>query len=135
MILVDTSVWIGLLNGPLRRGVSADDLAGFLICGPTAQEVLQGLRPVPASRAFRQAFLALTRVGDPLSLPTFLAAVDIYREGRMKGITIRSATDCLIAAIAIENDVPVWHHDRDFDAIAKYTRLRVVDRSESHAAN
>ena len=128
MILVDTSVWIGLLNGPFRRGVSDDDLAGFLICPPIAQEVLQGLRPLPASRAFREAFLALTRVGDPLPFSTFLAAADIYREGRMKGITIRSGTDCLIAAIAIENDVPVWHHDRDFAAIAKYTRLRVVTR-------
>ena len=46
----------------------------------------------------------------------------------MKGITIRSGIDCLIAAIAIENDVPVWHRDRDFVEIAKYTRLRVVDR-------
>ena len=128
MVLVDTSVWIGLLNGPFRGGVSEDDLAGFLICGPIVQEVLQGLRPLPASRAFRQAFLSLTRVGDPLSLPTFLTAADIYREGRMKGITIRSGTDCLIAAIAIENDVPVWHHDRDFVEIAKYTRLRVLDR-------
>ena len=103
-------------------------MAGFLTCGPIAQEVFQGLSAVPASRAFRQAFLSLPRVSDPLPISTFLAAADIYMDGRRKGLTIRSATDCLIAAIAIENDVPIWHRDRDFTAIAKYTRLRVVTR-------
>jgi predicted nucleic acid-binding protein len=34
--------------------------------------------------------------------------------------------DCLIAAIAIENGVPIWHRDRDFGAIARYTGLRVA---------
>lgn len=128
MILVDTSVWVDLLNRPFRGGVSPDDVAGFLTCGPIVQEVLQGLRPVPASLAFRQAFLSLTRVGEPLAISTFLAAADIYAEGRRRGLTIRSGTDCLIAAIAIENQVPVWHHDRDFTAIARYTRLRAVTR-------
>ena len=128
MILVDTSVWIGLLNGPFRRGISEDDLAGFVTCGPIAQEVFQGLRPVAASLLFREAFLSLTRIGEPLAISTFLAAADIYAEGRRRGLTIRSGTDCLIAAIAIENQVPVWHHDRDFTAIARYTRLRVVTR-------
>ena len=127
MILVDTSVWIGLLNGPFRRGgISDDDLAGFVTCGPIAQEVLQGLRPVPASLAFRKAFLSLTKIGEPLAISTFLSAADIYADGRSRGLTIRSGMDCLIAAIAIENNVPVWHQDRDFTAIAKYTRLRVV---------
>ena len=128
MTLVDTSVWIGLLRGPFRGDISPDDVAGFVTCGPIVQEVFQGLSAVPASRAFRQAFLSLTRVSDPVGISTFLAAADIYSEGRRKGLTIRSATDCLIAAIAIESDVPVWHRDRDFTAIAKYTRLRIVTR-------
>ncbi len=40
--------------------------------------------------------------------------------------TIRSSTDCLIAAIAIRNGVPVWHRDRDYDVIAKFTALRAT---------
>ena len=36
-----------------------------------------------------------------------------------------SSTDCLIAAIAIDNGVPVWHKDRDFEAVARYTSLRI----------
>ncbi len=34
--------------------------------------------------------------------------------------------DCLIAAVAIRNDVPVLHHDTDFDVLARYTPLRVA---------
>jgi predicted nucleic acid-binding protein len=34
--------------------------------------------------------------------------------------------DCLIAAIAIEHRIPVWHRDRDFDAIARYTGLEAM---------
>ena len=32
----------------------------------------------------------------------------------------------LIAAIAIEYGVAVWHRGRDFDAIAEFTELQVV---------
>jgi hypothetical protein len=67
-------------------------------------------------------------LSDPLPKSLFLAASDIYRVGRDKGRTIRSSTDCLIAAIAIENRVPVWHRDRDFDAIATFTSLQISPR-------
>jgi len=40
---------------------------------------------------------------------------------RRRGVTVRSSIDWLNAAIAIENRVPVWHRDRDFEAIARYT--------------
>jgi predicted nucleic acid-binding protein len=59
-------------------------------------------------------------------LELYVAATDIYRRGRRRGLTIRFATDCLIAAIAIRNAVPVWHRDRDFDAIASFTVLETV---------
>jgi predicted nucleic acid-binding protein len=57
-------------------------------------------------------------------LETFLAAAAIYRDGRRRGYTIRSTVDCLIAAVAVENGASVWHRDRDFDAIARFTNLR-----------
>jgi predicted nucleic acid-binding protein len=56
----------------------------------------------------------------------YVAAADIYRQGRRRGLTIRSATDCLIAAIAIRNGVPIWHRDRDFEAIASFTALETI---------
>jgi predicted nucleic acid-binding protein len=52
-----------------------------------------------------------------------------FRLGRRKGCSIRSSTDCLIAAIAIDNQLPVWHRDRDFSAIAAFTSLEVLDWS------
>ena len=124
MILVDTSVWIELLNG--RRGprITEEELLNFATCGPVAQEVLEGLRDHPWAEAFRIAFLALPVLSDPLPLETFLAAAEIYRQGRRKGYTIRSSTDCLIAAIAIDHKIPVWHKDRDFEAIARLTSLQ-----------
>jgi predicted nucleic acid-binding protein len=61
-------------------------------------------------------------------LDLYLKAAAIYREGRSRGYTIRSAIDCLIAAIAIEHSVPVWHRDRDFSTIARYTSLRAMSR-------
>jgi hypothetical protein len=127
MILVDTSVWISLINGRRVAKVSTDDLLRFVTCGPIVQEVLQGLRDGPLARVFRESFLAIHRLDDPLSSATFLQAAEIYQEGRKKGYTIRSSIDCLISAIAIENQVPVWHKDRDFRMIAKYTRLEALE--------
>lgn len=100
MILVDTSIWIELLAGKPRRSIREEDLLRFVTCGPT--------------------------VSDPVPLTLFVSASEIYRQGRRRGITIRSSVDCLIAAIAIDNRVPVWHRDRDFDAIARYTGLEVA---------
>jgi len=128
VILVDTSVWIELLNGRLKTRVVEEDLLRFVTCGPIAQEVLQGLRQRTGADEFRVAFLAIPRLGDPLRWNTFMEAAEIYRQGRKSGYTIRSSIDCLIAAIAIENDVPVWHKDRDFSFIARYSRLQAYDR-------
>ena len=124
MMLVDTSVWIELLNGRLGPKVTEADLLDFVTCGPVLQEVLQGLRDDPASEALRESLLALPVLSNPVPIALFLSAAEIYRLGRAKGYTIRSSTDCLIAAIAIENGVPVWHKDRDFEAVARYTSLR-----------
>src|SRR5262252_8145205 len=123
MILADTSIWIDVFTGALI--LSKDDFEELAICGPVVQEVLQGMRPSPASRVFRERMLALHVLSDPVSLDLFLSAAEIYRQGRRRGITIRSTIDCLIAAIAIENSIPVWHRDRDFDPIAQYTPLEV----------
>lgn len=127
MTLVDTSVWIELLTGR-AYSLTPDELSQLVTCGPIVQEVLQGLRPGRDSAAFQESFLALPCLSDPVPLDLFLDAAEIYREGRRKGHTIRSTADCLIAAIAIENAIPIWHRDRDFDAIAKYTPLRISPR-------
>lgn len=126
MILVDTSVWIDLLKGRTRWRILENDLLGFVTCGPVMQEVLQGVRSHPASEAFRRSFLAIPVLSDPLPRDLFLSAAEIFRFGRSKGYTIRSSIDCLIAAVAIENRVELWHKDRDYGTIARFTNLRVA---------
>ena len=128
MTLVDTSVWISLLNSPSGRKLAPDDMLQFVTSGPVIQEVLQGIHADHKRIWFKQLFLAIPRVADPIPLRCFLQAAEIYALGRRQGYTIRSSTDCLIAAIAIENNVPVWHKDRDFTAIARFTSLRAVER-------
>ena len=123
MILVDTSIWIDLLNGRRGRALGPDELVEFATCVPILQELWQGLKEDPRTADLRDALLALPCLGNPLPRDTYLHAADIYRQGRRIGYAIRSSVDCLIAAIAIENRVPVWHRDRDFDAIARYTDL------------
>jgi predicted nucleic acid-binding protein len=124
VILVDTSVWIELLNRRHGPRIAEEELLNFATCGPVVQEVFGGLRDHPWAIAFRETFLALPVLSDPLPLDTFLAAAEIYRQGRRKGYTIRSSTDCLIAAIAIDHKIPVWHKDRDFETIARFTGLQ-----------
>jgi predicted nucleic acid-binding protein len=125
MILVDTSIWIELLAG--RQQVNPDDLLRLVTCPPVLQEVRQGLRRTGQADAFFDNFQSIPCLSSPLPASLFLAAAEIYREGRRRGVTIRSSFDCLIAAIAIEHKVPVWHRDRDYESIAQYTPLRVVD--------
>jgi len=134
MILVDTSIWIELLNKRVGVMPSPDDVLRFVTCSPVVQEVLQGLRESRDAASFREAFLAVPVLSDPLPLRTFLEAAEIYRQGRRRGCTIRSSTDCLIAAIAIENNVPVWHKDRDFALIRDFTPLRTIDLLPRSAA-
>jgi len=125
VILVDTSVWIELLSSKTRVSIREEALLRFATCGPIVQEVLQGLRPDREADAFRTAFLAIPVLSDPIPLQLFVAAADIYRQGRKRGFTIRSSVDCLIAAVAIHHRVPVWQRDRDFAAIARYTPLEL----------
>jgi predicted nucleic acid-binding protein len=125
MILVDTSVWIELLTPTRKHAIEEHELLNFATCGPILQEILQGLRPGAASDALRAALLALPVLSNPLPTSLFLTAAEIYRTGRRRGLTIRSSIDCLIAAIAIGNSVPVWHRGRDFTAIARFTALEI----------
>ena len=126
MILVDTSVWIELLAG--RVSLPAEPgLEQFATCGPIVQEVLQGLRPSRESELFADGFLSIPKLSDPIPSGLFVQAAEIYREGRRRGYTIRSSVDCLIAVIAIVNKVPVWHRDRDFTFIARYSPLRAFE--------
>ena len=128
MILADTSIWIDFLAAPGRVPNTRPDLDDLVTCGPVIQEVMQGFADSNLAPIFQKRLLAFPCLSNPIPVELFLNAAALYREGLRKGYTIRSGVDCLIAAIAIENDVPVWHRDRDFTTIAKYSRLKVYPR-------
>ena len=126
VLLVDTSVWIEFFRD--RSVVDLEAIAAdeeILTCLPIVQEVLQGFRDENAFRRARGALLALPMLDAPPSADVFLAAVDLYRRTRRAGFTVRSSVDCLIAACALRHDVEVFHVDRDFDALARVSPLRV----------
>jgi predicted nucleic acid-binding protein len=126
MILIDTSAWIEFLRdtgSPVCQRV--DDLlaAEAATCDPIVMEVLAGARDDTHLRLLRGL---LSRA---VVLPTLPAhyenAALLYRRARLSGLTVRRQIDCLIAAIAIDYDVPLLHADRDFDALAQATTLQL----------
>jgi len=68
--------------------------------------------------------LAWPRVDDSLGLTDVDRAIQIYRQARRLGLTVRSSVDCLVAAAALGHDLTVMHCDRDYGAIARVTGLR-----------
>ena len=125
MVLVDSSVWIDWLRGSDTDAVrfvqareGQEDLA---LTQMIYLEVLQG---VSSERQFAvtQKILGAQTMLLPLDeLETFAAAAQLYRQARQLGLTIRKSTDCLIAAIALEQGALLVHNDRDFLALAQST--------------
>ena len=122
MVLVDSSVWI-LFRYPraLHEVVPQQEI---LTCAPVIEEVLRGARSEREYRDYYENLHAALILESPMDLDRFREAAEIYRSGRAQGITIRSPYDCLIAACAIRNAVPVLHIDRDFTKIATFTTLQ-----------
>jgi predicted nucleic acid-binding protein len=124
MILVDTSVWIETFRA--RNPLDLESVISFdevVTCLPVIQEVLQGFSDERAFRAAREAMLALPVVESPLSCRVVEEAVDLYRSARRRGLTARSSVDCLIAACALRNGLPVLHRDRDYPLLAMVSGL------------
>ena len=126
LLLVDTSVWIEVFRKPSRfqLGSSIASLDEVVTCLPVIQEVLQGFTDDAAFRIAREAMLALPILESPLSQEVFEEGVRLYRAARQAGITVRSGVDCLIAACAIRHSIPVLHHDRDFEMLARISTLQ-----------
>jgi predicted nucleic acid-binding protein len=127
MVLVDTTVWIDFFAARSSGHVVAfENLVinreDICIGGIVLTEVLQGIRKDSEFKKTRDLFNNLLFL--PMPYPVFLKAVEIYRKLRRKGITIRKSVDCMIASVAIENDIPLLHNDKDFEAIEKYCGLK-----------
>lgn len=129
MILVDTSAWIDYLRAKDSR--AALELTSLIekgadlgITEPVVMELLAG-----ADTPHRAELLEKLTNGLPLlSIDPrldFRQASAIFLAVRRRGRTVRSLVDCLIAAVALRNDVAVLHKDADYSAIADCVPLRV----------
>ncbi|HWR71888.1 MAG TPA: PIN domain nuclease [Nitrospirota bacterium] len=130
MILVDTSVWIDFLRG---RDTSSSGILNDLIVaeedlcitGIILTEILQGIRDDRTNNETKERLLEFP-LYDPSGITTYVEAANIYRRCMRKGKTVRKTIDCLIASVAIENGLILFHNDSDFDSIAQCTALRVM---------
>ena len=127
IVLVDTTVWIDFFAARSSDHVMAlDNLIrnreDICICGIILTEVLQGIRKDSQFKKTRELFNNLLFL--PMPYPVFLRAAEIYRSLRRKGITLRKSVDCIIASVAIENNIPLLHNDEDFKAIEEHYGLK-----------
>jgi predicted nucleic acid-binding protein len=126
VVLVDTSVWVEVFRKPSRLTLeTALDFDDVVTCLPVVQEVLQGFRDEMAFVRAREAMQALPTLENPMREDVYLQAAELYRSARRSGLTIRSGVDCLIAACALRQGVEVFHLDRDYEALARVSSLRV----------
>jgi len=131
VILVDTSVLIGYFRGLYgepydKMNYLIDNEMPYGICNYVYQELLQGA----ANRRdydSLQEYLSTLPFYDLLrGKESFEDAAYMYMNCRKHGITVRSTIDLLIAQIAIDNNLFLFHTDNDFTNIAKlYKNLKM----------
>lgn len=131
MIVVDTSVWIDLLNDAptpeaeaLTGLIEAD--ADLALTQVIYAEVLRGLR------SDREAELVGSHLRNfPIlgfeGLEDFELAAGLFRRARAAGVTVRKTLDLLIAAPCIRTGSTLLHADRDFELLAGCTELEVME--------
>jgi predicted nucleic acid-binding protein len=129
LIVVDTSVWIDVLNdtdtSKARRCVELlEDGAPVALTDIVFAEILQGLsseREASTVRSHLEHF-PIIRLE---TLEDFALAARLYRKARRAGVTVRKTLDCLIAAPCVRVGAPLLHDDEDFDRLASCTELRI----------
>ena len=127
MILVDTSAWVEFLRGtdhPAADRVAQAVSSEMATCDAIRMEVLAGGRDEAHLVELRGLLARATQL--PTTSRHYDDAARLFRHARSRGLTVRRLIDCLIAAVAIDADVPILHADRDFDALAECCPLRIV---------
>jgi predicted nucleic acid-binding protein len=127
-VLIDSSAWIEHWRRDSAPSLSMERVLRARQAATTDQVLMELLAGTNAANHLARAQSALNGC-EFLQQRTYVdasAAAAIYRLCRQKGETPRNLSDCLIAAVAMRNDVDVLHNDRDYDVIARHTGLRVV---------
>lgn len=127
-VLIDSSAWIEYFRATgspaaleVRRLLS-EEQDRVVMCEPMAMEILAGAVDDSRYAALEQLVNGLPTLGIDVTVD-YRGAAAIYRTARRAGRTIRSITDCLIAAVCIRHAVTLVHRDTDFEVIAAITGL------------
>ncbi len=126
MILIDTSAWIEFLRD--TGSPTCDEVCRLLAtdvatCDPVRMEVLAGARDDGHLLQLRGLLARATAL--PTGTRDYEIAAALYRACRARGETVPKLVDCLIAAIAVREGVPILHADADFQVLARRTALQV----------
>ncbi|GAB08607.1 hypothetical protein GOARA_013_00510 [Gordonia araii NBRC 100433] len=127
MILIDSSAWIEFLRdtgSPTCERVSAILDSEVAVCDAIRMEVLAGARDENHLVSLRR--LLARGVLLPTTPAHYEDAAALYRRCRRNGETVRKLIDCLIAAHAISEGIPVLHADEDFETLARHTALTIA---------
>lgn len=129
MIFVDSSVWIDYFNGRLTRQTELlDEFLGhepIVIGDLVLTEVLQGFqddRDFDRARKLFDSFVFRPMLGKECAVKS----AENYRILRKKGITVRKTINVMIATFCIENNLPLLHSDKDFQAMEEYLTLKII---------
>ena len=124
MILVDTSILIGYLQGKSDAPYShlekiMEQNVPFGICNHIYQELLQGTKTEKEFRELKSYLDDLVFYDLRNGRKSYEDAALMYAKCRRAGITVRSTIDVIIAQIAIENHLYLLHNDTDYVNMAK----------------
>ncbi len=124
MYLVDTSVWVDYIKG---KDSSVVEFLDTLLLVPMSvgitdliyMEILQGAKSEAGFSKLQRYFSTQQFYGFSNAQSSYEAAAFIYFSCRRQGITVRSSIDCLIAQCALENELILLHHDKDYKNLEK----------------
>ncbi|MEP0903266.1 type II toxin-antitoxin system VapC family toxin [Nodosilinea sp. FACHB-13] len=121
MLLIDTSVWIGIFRD--RSGQVRQKLETLIAARQVLLNRFTQLALLQGSLNEQEWTILSTYLDEQdyveLTASSWQAAARIYYDLRCQGLTVRSPVDCCIAQSAIENDLLLVHNDRDFETIAQ----------------
>lgn len=123
-VVIDSCIWIDYFKGGKVSSLVDDLLLDnkATICGMIELEILQGVRPKEQMK-IQDLFEALHFIESKRE--DFISAGLLLNKLRTKGITI-PASDCLIAAQCIREDLPLLTLDNDFKNIHELQQIEIT---------
>jgi len=129
VILVDSSVWIDLLNNTVTEQVTRlrrlIPVAPILIGDLILCEILRGFQTEAQATLVERSFRRFEKVSllDP---ELAVKAAANYRLLRRRGVTIRKTVDLVIGTFCIERGHSLLHNDRDFAPMERFLGLQTA---------